>query len=250
MLKMASFVAAAWLLFVPMAAIAAPVLSSTSAGANAAEQSALQQSATERGAQRDAQNNAGRNNPARPQASAGRKSSPPQGPTKVYLLRGLMNVFSLGMDDLAAKLQADGISATVTNHADSDFVASRLVMGYNGGDHGPIVLIGHSLGADAIVEVANTLAHYNIPIALLVLFDGTDQHLIPANVTTAINYTRHFMISATPGSRTVVSNVDLSSDPAIDHLNIDTNPSLQAQTVNYVLQAGAPAPSQPAMRRQ
>jgi hypothetical protein len=245
MLKMASFVAAAFFLLVPMAAIGAPGLPSASAAANAADQGASQQGATEQGVRRYAQNY-----PARPQPSGGRKSPQPQGPTKVYLLRGLMNVFSLGMDDLAGKLQADGISATVMNHADSDFVASRLVMGYNGGDHGPIVLIGHSLGADAIVDVANTLARYNIPVALLVLFDGTDQHLIPGNVTTAINYTRHFMISATPGSRTAVSNVDLSADPAIDHLNIDTNPSLQAQTVNYVLQAGSPVPQQPAMRRQ
>jgi hypothetical protein len=251
MLRMASFLAAAWLLFVPLAAMGAqmgaPVLLSASSGANAADP--LPQSAAAQSAQRYAQNNAMRPNPARAQPSAGRKSLP-QGPTKVYLLRGLMNVFSLGMDDLATKLQADGISATVMNHADSDFVASRLVMAYNSGDHGPIVLIGHSLGADAIVDVANTLARYNIPVALLVLYDGTDQHLIPGNVTTAINYTKHFMISATPGSRTAVSNVDLSGDPGIDHLNIDTTSSLQTQTVNYVLQAAAPAPPQPAMRRQ
>ena len=34
-----------------------------------------------------------------------------------------------------------------------------------------------------------------------------------------------------------MQNVDLSGDPAIDHLNIDTTPSLQQQTLNYVLQA-------------
>jgi hypothetical protein len=245
MLRMASFLAAAWLLIVPLVATAAPVAQSAPSGATAQDQVAAT-----RGAQRYAQNNAMRNGAGRTPPSAGRKSPPqPQGPIKVYLLRGLMNVFSLGMDDIAAKLQADGISATVMNHADSDFVASRLVMGYNSGDHGPIVLIGHSLGADAIVDVANTLAHYNIPVALLVLFDGTDQHLIPANVATAINYTKHFMISPAPGSRSVVSNVDLSTDSNIDHLNIDTNPSLESQTMSYVLQTAAPAPAQPAARR-
>src|SRR5262249_32008188 len=35
------------------------------------------------------------------------------GRTYVYLLRGLMNIFSLGMDDLAAKLQRRGIAAGV-----------------------------------------------------------------------------------------------------------------------------------------
>ncbi|HUC51347.1 MAG TPA: alpha/beta hydrolase [Xanthobacteraceae bacterium] len=239
MLRMASSIAAAWLLLAPAAAAATAPRSAPS-GINTLDHSA----------QLYAQNNAVRNNPMRLQPSARRLPPQAQGPVKVYLLRGLLNVFSLGMDDLAAKLQADGIAATVTNHADADFVASRIVTTYNGGDHGPIVLIGHSLGADAIVDVATTLAHYNIPVALLVLFDGTDQHLIPANVATAINYTKHFMISPIPGSRTAVSNVDLSGDAGIDHLNIDTTPSLQAQTVNYVLQAASPAPPQPVPRRQ
>jgi len=116
-----------------------------------------------------------------------------------------------------------------------------------------VVLIGHSLGADAIVEIADALARYNIPVALLVLFDGTATHQIPANVATAINYTRHFMIGLAPGSRAAISNVDLSGDPGIDHLTIDTAPSLQAQTLQYVLQAASAVPpgSRPtASRRQ
>jgi hypothetical protein len=170
-------------------------------------------------------------------------------PVQVYLLRGFLNVFSLGMDDLAAKLRADGISATVMNHAESDIVTSRIMATYNA-EHGPVVLIGHSLGADAIVEVADALAHYNIPVALLVLFDGTEPHQIPANVTTAINYTKHFMITPVYGSRGTVSNVDLSRDPGIDHLSIDTAPSLQAQTLNYVLQAASAAPGESGSRRR
>jgi hypothetical protein len=250
MLRMASCVAAVWLLMAPPAAVAATALQSARPGADTvvlggAVQGSIVQGGTSQRSQLYAQNN-----PVRTPPSAARKPPPQmQGPVHVYLLRGFLNVFSLGMDDLAAKLQADGIAATVMNHADADFVASRIVAAYNGGDHGPIVLIGHSLGADAIVDVANTLAHYNVPVALLVLFDGTDQHLIPPNVVTAINYTKHFMITAAPGSRSAVSNVDLSTNPGVDHLNIDTSPSLQAQTMNYVLQAASPVPPQPASRQ-
>ncbi len=190
-------------------------------------------------------------NAVRPPATARKNPQPQmQGPPQVYFLRGLMNVFSLGMDDFARKLQANGIAATVANHADSDFVASRIVSNYNSGDHGPIVLVGHSLGADAVADIANTLARYNIPVALLVLFDGTDGHQIPGNVTTAINYTRHFMIAAAPGSRAAIQNIDLSGDPAIDHLNIDTTPSLQAQTMNYIMQAMSGSAPPPVTRRQ
>jgi hypothetical protein len=201
--------------------------------------------AIDRSATRYAQNSAV---PVQP--STARKSLQAQGPEKVYLLRGFLNVFSLGMDDLAAKLQADGISATVMNHAEADLVASRIVTSYNGGDRGPIVLIGHSLGADAIVEVADGLARYNIPVALMVLFDGTESHQIPANVATAVNYTKHFMVAPATGSSGVVSNVDLSGDANVDHLSIDTIPSLQAQTLDYILQAGSAVPRKPVSRRQ
>jgi hypothetical protein len=239
MLRITACVAGAWLLIAPVTAVAAAALQSGASDGNAgADQSG----------QRYVQNNA-----ARPQPAPARKPPQvqgPQGPAQVYLLRGFLNVFSLGMDDLAGKLQADGIAATVTNHADADFVASRIMSAYNSGDHGPIVLIGHSLGADAVVEVADALARYNIPVALLVLFDGTASHQIPANVTTAVNYTKHFMIAPWPGSRGSVSNVDLSGDPGIDHLSIDTAPSLQAQTMNYVLQATSALPLPPVQRRQ
>ena len=235
MLRLTSCVAMAWLLVAPLTVVAAPSLQSAPPDINTTAQSA----------QRYAQNNA-----IRTQLSGAPKYPQAQGPTKVYLLRGFLNVFSLGMDDLATKLQANGISATVMNHADADFIASRILTAYNAGDHGPIVLIGHSLGADAIVEVADALARYNIPVALLVLFDGTEAHQIPVNVGSAINYTKHFMITPQFGSRSSISNVDLSGDAGIDHLSIDTAPALQTQTLNYVLQAASAVPREPVSHRQ
>jgi hypothetical protein len=236
--RLISSLAGAWLAVAALVAIAVPAqcLASGAAAAEPANAPAAGQLYAQ--------------NAARPQSSgqkppsASRKNPQPQmqGPPQIYFLRGLMNVFSLGMDDFVRKLQADGISANVMNHADSDYVASRIVSTYNSGDRGPIILVGHSLGADAVADIANTLARYNIPIALLVLFDGTEAHQIPGNVTTAINYTRHFMIAAAPGSRGTVQNVDLSNDPGIDHLNIDTAPSLQAQTMNYIIQATSGPP--------
>ena len=235
MLRITSFVVGAWLLIAPLvgSAATAPRLVPSDSVAIA------------RSSPRYVQNTAV---PLHP--STARQSPQAQGPEKVYLLRGFLNVFSLGMDDLAAKLQADGISATVMNHAEADLVTSRIVTSYNGGDRGPIVLIGHSLGADAVVEVADGLARYNIPVALLVLFDGTEPHQIPANVATAINYTKHFMIASATGSSGIVSNVDLSGDASVDHLSIDTVPSLQAQTLDYILQAASVVPRKPVSRRR
>src|SRR5580698_6992944 len=40
----------------------------------------------------------------------------------VYLMRGLMNIFSLGMDQLEVEIQRYGIAASVYNHAMADEV--------------------------------------------------------------------------------------------------------------------------------
>jgi hypothetical protein len=232
MLRITSCAAAAWFLIAPLTAVSATVQSVPSDG-----------NPTKQSAPRYVQNDV-----VRTQPSATRKYPQAQGPAQVYLLRGFLNVFSLGMDDLARKLQADGISATVMNHADADFIASRIMTTYNAGDHGAVVLIGHSLGADAIVEVADALARYNIPVALMVLFDGTEPHQIPVNVASAINYTKHFMITPVSASGSSVSNVDLSGDASIDHLSIDTAPALQAQTLNYILQIASAVPREPVSR--
>jgi hypothetical protein len=233
MLRITTCAAGAWFLIAPLTAVSATALQSVPSDGDPTKQSAP----------RYVQNDAIATPPL-----AARKYPQAQGPAQIYLLRGFLNVFSLGLDDLARKLQADGISATVMNHADADFIASRIMTTYNAGDHGAVVLIGHSLGADAIVEVADALARYNIPVALMVLFDGTESHQIPANVVSAINYTKHFMITPVSGSGSSVSNVDLSGDPSIDHLSIDTAPALQAQTMNYVLQAASVAPREPVSR--
>jgi hypothetical protein len=235
MRRIGPFLTGAWLLTAPLTGAAATSLGSAPSDASAADRSAP----------RYVQNNAV---PVRPFAH--HKYPQAQGPAKVYLLRGFLNVFSLGMDDIAAKLEADGISATVTNHADADLIAGQIVTAYTGGDHGPVILVGHSLGADAIVDVADAAARYNVPIALLVLFDGTETHQIPANVVDAINYTKHFMITPAIGSSGQVSNVDFSSDASIDHLNIDRVPSLQTQALDYILQAASAVPREPVSRRR
>jgi hypothetical protein len=233
MLRIRFCVAGAWLLIGSLTAVSATALQLVLPDGNPAKQSAP----------RYVQNDA-----IRMPSSTARKYPQAQGPAQIYLLRGFLNVFSLGMDDLARKLQANGISATAMNHADADFVASRIMTTYNAGDHGPVVLIGHSLGADAVVDVADALARYNIPVALLVLFDGTEPHQIPVNVAAAINYTKHFMITPASGSGSSVSNVDLSGDASIDHLSIDTAPALQEQTLNYILQAASAVPREPGSR--
>ena len=72
----------------------------------------------------------------------------------VYLLRGLMNIFSLGMDSLAEELSKRGVYTTVSNHSECQSLADQAASNYKAGKEDPIILIGHSLGADAVMQMA------------------------------------------------------------------------------------------------
>jgi hypothetical protein len=157
----------------------------------------------------------------------------------VFLMRGLLNIFSLGMDELAAKIKQHGIRADVYNHSLADMVVARIVQNYRAGDHGPYILIGHSLGADAVMTMAQSLNRQGVPVALVIPFDGTGSYAASKNVGCVLNLTQrdYAFMRAGAGFHGKLSNVDLSNDASIDHFTIDKSPRLQAYALNAVLHA-------------
>jgi alpha-beta hydrolase superfamily lysophospholipase len=157
----------------------------------------------------------------------------------VYLMRGLLNVFSLGMDQLAAQIARNGVDAGVYNHSVEETVVGTIVQKYRAGDHGPYILVGHSLGADAVMLMALQLNAQGVPVALVVPFDGTASYAAPANVSCVVNLTqrKYAYMQAGAGFHGKLSNVDVSSDTTIDHVTIDKSPRLQAMALKEILQA-------------
>src|SRR5215472_13236204 len=157
----------------------------------------------------------------------------------VYLMRGLLNIFSLGMDQLAAQIARNGVDATVYNHSGGESVVGAIVQKYRAGDHGPYILVGHSLGADAVMVMAQQLSAQNVPVALVVPFDGTESYAAPGNVSCVVNLTqrKYAYVQAGSGFHGKLSNVDVSSDTTIDHVTIDKSPRLQAMALKEILQA-------------
>lgn len=153
----------------------------------------------------------------------------------VYLFRGLLNIFSLGMDELADKIRANGIAATVYNHTEWEDVASQIVANYKNGNHGPIILIGHSLGADAVMFMAESLGRRGVPVALVVPFDGTQTLVASSNVARVINLTQRDYAYARRGSgfHGELKNVDVSGE-GVDHINIDKSPRLHALVLSAI----------------
>jgi hypothetical protein len=155
----------------------------------------------------------------------------------VYLFRGLADVFSQGMDTLADELNKRGVYATSHSHTDWKTIADKAAISYKAGKEGPIVIVGHSLGADAAMEMADYLGDKGVPIALVVPFDGTQSFPVPGNVARVINFTQrdYAFMRPGPGFRGSLTNVDLRGDPNIDHLNIDESPKLHSQVISAVL---------------
>lgn len=147
----------------------------------------------------------------------------------VYLLRGLLNIFSLGMDDLAAKIQARGISASVHNHSEWQSLADGIAAKYKARQHGPIVLVGHSLGADAVMFMAEYLGKKGVPVALVVPFDGTGSFAASANVSQVYNLTQrdYAYMRRGAGFRGTLNNVDVSGQ-GYGHIDIDKSAKLHA----------------------
>lgn len=150
---------------------------------------------------------------------------------QIYLLRGLANVFSRGMDEMAAKLTAEGFSPVVINHRGWQNAADRIARNYQGGRTAPIILIGHSLGANNAYRIARRLNGKGIPVAYLATFDPTQRFTVPNNVRYFVNFYQNNgagrRASFAPSRQKQKVNLNLTSSPGLNHRNIDQSRRLQ-----------------------
>jgi len=159
-------------------------------------------------------------------------------PGHVYLLKGLANVFSTGLDNYAAELTRRHIPVTVANHSEAAGLAMQAARLYKAGK-GPIVIVGHSLGGQASTEMAEIMQRQGARVALIVNYGPPGTQVIPGNVGRVVNYTTTVggLAVRGPGSRAAITNVSLANDPNINHFNMDKSPGLEAKTMGQILAA-------------
>jgi hypothetical protein len=107
---------------------------------------------------------------------------------QVDLFRGLADIFSRGMDTLTHRLNQEGYNARVYSTNQWPSAAHRVANQYSRGHKVIVVLVGHSLGGNAIFDAAYELDQRNVPIELLVSFDATNPRPVPKNVLHAVNF--------------------------------------------------------------
>lgn len=157
---------------------------------------------------------------------------------RVLLLRGWFGVFSTGLDELVEQLKAKGIPAEAIGHLAWKAQVERIVKDRAAGKTGPTVLVGHSQGANNVIEMARLLKARNIPVDLLVTLAPFMQDPIPTNVVRAVNYYQSpgwgAPLHAEPGFRGKLNNVDVGADITVTHITIDKSVRVQEALVREI----------------
>ena len=179
-----------------------------------------------------------------PALAAAAATTKPSSSGVVYLLRGGLNIFSTGMDELAVKLRARGIEARSEGFSDWPKLAAEARARY-AKTHLPIVIVGHSFGANGAIVMATDLNKSRTPIALIILYDTVSSVKVPANVRHVID----FMSTTGQGTGiTVTGEYNFAGrintiNVLEDHLSMDNASQLHKDSIAAILKvirAGKP----------
>jgi hypothetical protein len=158
---------------------------------------------------------------------------------RVILLRGWFGVFSTGLDGIADQLKALGIKTEVAGHLNWSNEVADILRDRAAGHSGPLVLVGHSQGANNVIDMARSLQAYNVTIDLMVTLSPFMQNPVPANVAKAIDYYQGpgwgQPLEADRGFQGKIVNINLVDDPTISHIGMDKSTKVQAEIVQDII---------------
>jgi hypothetical protein len=166
-----------------------------------------------------------------------------------YLLRGFLGIWSTGIDNLGKKIEASGIRAHVYQEDQWRALCAEIIRKYKSiPDPEPLVLVGHSYGADDTLKIAKELQQHRITVDLIVTLDPVTPPEVPANVRLCYNIYQSNLLDglpffrgvplepASPDARNLI-NVNLRThrrdllEPGTDHFNIEKNSRVHREVV-------------------
>jgi pimeloyl-ACP methyl ester carboxylesterase len=178
----------------------------------------------------------------------------------VYCILGWLGIWSRGMDVIAQRVDAElGVQATSLANQEWTKLASFVRTEHEAGLRpGPLILVGHSIGADDQVRVAKRLNAANVPVDLVILIDPTVPPVIPPNVKHCVNIFkshpgldtvpafRGIKVRAVDPARTLVENINLRTRKVgfdtrgINHFNIAKIKGVQDMVLAEIAKACPP----------
>jgi len=166
----------------------------------------------------------------------------PTRPGEVYLLRGLANIFSLGLDQTGKKFSSLGIANCVFNHKSWRALADDIIERSRTGELSqPIIIIGHSLGAGVAPRMATLIGKHNIDVSYVVMLDPVEPTVVGKNVQKIVNYylpkrRKNNLLRAGPGFTGNMENINVQKFGGFDHFNIDESEDLRRVMYTYTLE--------------
>lgn len=165
---------------------------------------------------------------------------------EVHTMLGGLGLFSTGMRTLSATVVDEcKIPAPSDMWYNAGNVTREIISYYQTHqEHRPIILVGHSLGANEQIKVARNLNKAGIPVALLVTVDAVSQTIVPPNVHYAMNFYKPSFVPMFSGlklravdpEKTHIDNINVTTIKGIEvnHFTIDKDPIVQAMIMNEV----------------
>lgn len=163
---------------------------------------------------------------------------------QIYLFRGGFNgYFSTGINDMTATLREQGVPARSVSWSAENSALFNIKRAYRSGRAGPIILAGHSLGAETVIKMARNLSDAGIPVDLVIVFDALGTAEVPKGVQRFVNYKARGRKSNPgsfkpgPGFDGQIVNVDIRTLPDLSrasHWNIVNQKALQQLAVEEI----------------
>ena len=170
----------------------------------------------------------------------------------VLIVRGVLTVFSLGMNQVGRELQDLGYTVSVVPaiQAHKEALRIRNQMARNDSDI-PLIIMGHSLGGDLAPKMAAVFGEKDIQVDLLIMLDSTMPTAPPKNVARCLNL---YQTNRTPdwapvfrgseiqakAKETELINVNIrelagrNQTQGINHFNIDSSPWIHKLLVKAI----------------
>ena len=156
----------------------------------------------------------------------------------VYLLRGVLNIFSLGLDDIAAQLRAQGIPVTVANFASWSSLAEEAAAAYKSGRIKTIVLVGHSSGATALPDMVAKLDQLGAPVKLAIGLDSVFRTRLSGRVGRYVNFYiangNGEPVAKTAQFQGKLENINVQNVPGVGHMSIEKNQIMQRKVISEI----------------
>jgi len=160
---------------------------------------------------------------------------------EIYLFKGLANVFSKGMDVIGEKLVARGLNAKVYNHSSWRTLADDIIarskkrqVSY------PVIIMGHSLGGNATMQMSKYLGDNGVKVAYAVSFDPTITTFVGPNVGEVLNYylpnsDKTNIVREDSGFTGSLRNLDVSGVEGVTHVTVEKNARFQANVIKTTM---------------